>query len=89
MDVFVVGFQPLNENVATIGGFDWFFQPDLAAAHLLKQVTETGALDYHSYTIVKLDVPDFVVGDEWPPLKLNSQITNWIDHNLHLIEVGR
>jgi len=75
--VYVVGFAPADEAHA-IGGFDWFPESDRKGAveRLIQRANEGNG---HSISFVPLRVPEGT----------KAEITDWIDGNLDLIEVGR
>jgi hypothetical protein len=73
--VYVVSRAPLEGGV---GGFDWFTKEDDARSAMIERMQNDLSPIRHSYSFVPLDVP---TGDR-------EAVTQYIDKNLHLVEVG-
>ena len=89
MQVFVVGWHPAPDSEAN-GGFEWRYNRAEAlgelAALVVREALNDGAP--HNLVFATLNVP-FQVDYDRPRTydDLEPKITDWIDHNLHLIEL--
>jgi hypothetical protein len=81
MYVYVVGWHPSVDSGAN-GGFEWRYSRDEALKELLCHVADELVRESgHNFVFAKVRVP-FGTG----PYR-EDEVTDWLDHNLHLIEL--